>query len=793
MSFFPSWRIPSIRNNRIYISLLLGIAFGIVFGLSVYSYWLIDIISSTSKRTILYTILIALGGAAGYFFILDLWVIPRLLEMQRSPRWKLIGCSILTAVLLMFAGTSAWRSSSRYITFFLPTQSLKITVSSPKDISNSGVNIWGVETSIGNVPYNAMNYQGWKRNEYQLDLIDSSKNSLEWTGVTGGQAQIFLNVPSQTGWVIFSWNGNSQTINFSSAINGKLSYTEHFIVPFYASRAMVLLLVFLNFIVVCCAINLLIWEKRIAIQNYLHRSTLTLSYRTSYESAETNHAKEGKPIAFLGWIAAMGIVVIAFLLRAFNLESLPPYTDEYAHLIAAKAIVLGAPLNAVYQRSLYMVTLPVAFFFRVFGVELWTARLTGVLFNVLAIIPLYLITKKINRQVAILSCILYATSPWIIAVSRNVREYAYYPFYFYWIIYGMVLFIERFPDHFVLGNFKKTFDPKTAFLGIALALPPIYSIIVDPDSTFKVILIAYIVGGLFLLAKFDLKSKINLWFLAVLGIGLIVGGEVYLTSQQGSVALYPVFNSDPLRFFFFNPEQQWYFNRLTIIPALLSIGAIVISLLSYQSNFIPSFLISLYFAGLSFFVFFFRRTIHPRYIFNLQFWYILPIAIGLYSIWALLQAVLPRIGVIKLLVTFIAAVLFFNAVQVLLPTFYNRYGYMPITGEYHDEVRPVYSFMLDKVEKSDVLISTIYGSYVRWIGMPKFETLYSYEPEKSQKYVYSIIKQNKTGWIVLDTRRSSPGRPLPRETISIEGKEVEYIGEFADQYLWMWKTENTSP
>ena len=294
MSFFPSWRIPSIRNNRIYISLLLGIAFGIVFGLSVYSYWLIDIISSTSKRTILYTILIALGGAAGYFFILDLWVIPRLLEMQRSPRWKLIGCSILTAVLLMFAGTSAWRSSSRYITFFLPTQSLKITVSSPKDISNSGVNIWGVETSIGNVPYNAMNYQGWKRNEYQLDLTNSSKNSLEWTGVTGGQAQIFLNVPSQTGWVIFSWNGNSQTINFSSAINGKLSYTEHFIVPFYASRAMVLLLVFLNFIVVCCAINLLIWEKRIAIQNYLHRSTLTLSYRTSYESAETNYAKRGQ-------------------------------------------------------------------------------------------------------------------------------------------------------------------------------------------------------------------------------------------------------------------------------------------------------------------------------------------------------------------------------------------------------------------------------------------------------------------------------------------------------------------
>ena len=114
----------------------------------------------------------------------------------------------------------------------------------------------------------------------------------------------------------------------------------------------------------------------------------------------------------------------------------------------------------------------------------------------------------------------------------------------------MVLFIERFPDHFVLGNFKKTFDPKTAFLGIALALPPIYSIIVDPDSTFKVILIAYIVGGLFLLAKFDLKSKINLWFLAVLGIGLIVGGEVYLTSAAGQRCSLSGFQQRSIAFFF---------------------------------------------------------------------------------------------------------------------------------------------------------------------------------------------------------------------------------------------------
>src|ERR1700690_88467 len=310
MNFFSSLPISKKGNNRLYLSLLLAIVLGMVFGISVYSYWLIDIIPPTSKRAILYTILAGIVGAVGYFLLLDLWVIPKLVAIQRSARWKLIGYSILMGILLMFAGTSAWQSSSRYIVFFLPTQSLKITVSSPENIANSGMNIWEVETSVGDVPYNTMSYQGWKRIDYRLDLTNSLSNKLEWTGLTGEQVQIFLNVPPQNGSVNISWNGKSELINFSSAINGKLSYAHPFTVPFYASRSMVLLLVVLNFIMACCAINLLIFEKRMAIQSYFQRSILTFPPRqTDYETANTK-AGDIRRNAFLGWAAAIGIIFI---------------------------------------------------------------------------------------------------------------------------------------------------------------------------------------------------------------------------------------------------------------------------------------------------------------------------------------------------------------------------------------------------------------------------------------------------------------------------------------------------
>ena len=58
-------------------------------------------------------------------------------------------------------------------------------------------------------------------------------------------------------------------------------------------------------------------------------------------------------------LAAIGLV-----LRLWYLDALPPATDETFHLVTAKEIFQGLPLNQVsYQRSLFTVTLPVVISF----------------------------------------------------------------------------------------------------------------------------------------------------------------------------------------------------------------------------------------------------------------------------------------------------------------------------------------------------------------------------------------------------------------------------------------------
>ena len=116
---------------------------------------------------------------------------------------------------------------------------------------------------------------------------------------------------------------------------------------------------------------------------------------------------------------------------------------------------------------------------------------------------------------------------------------------------------------------------------------------------------------------------------------------------------------------------------------------------------------------------------------------------------------------------------------------------MPITQEYHDDVAQAQSFLLDRVRTGDVLISTVYGSYVKFTGVPEFRVIYPFDRryEDPHGYVLAIIGQHESGWIVLDDRRYKLSTPLPAETTLVDGKVVEFAGIFAGQYIWHWGVE----
>ena len=69
------------------------------------------------------------------------------------------------------------------------------------------------------------------------------------------------------------------------------------------------------------------------------------------------------------WLLIAVFVLIAFILRFINLEALPPHIEEYQHLNAAKQLLTGSTKEQVYQRGLYLVTMPVKLFFSSFGQE----------------------------------------------------------------------------------------------------------------------------------------------------------------------------------------------------------------------------------------------------------------------------------------------------------------------------------------------------------------------------------------------------------------------------------------
>ena len=246
-----------------------------------------------------------------------------------------------------------------------------------------------------------------------------------------------------------------------------------------------------------------------------------------------------------------------------------------------------------------------------------------------------------------------------------------------------------------------------------------------------------------------------------------------------------------LRYFFSNPQQQWYFNRLAIIPVIGLACAVFLGIQARERNFIPSFFLALFSVSLFFYMFFFDRYIQARYLLDVEFWFVPLVATGFWCIWIFLKLIFSGKKLPVILISLILLALSINGSQILLSTFYDNYGWMPITEEYHDDVRMTQSFLLDKVKPGDALISTDYGHYVTFEGNNTFGTVYFYNFQDNNPggTVLSIVSQNNSGWIVLDDQRYDATKPLPLKTIVVGNKEIEYMGNVANEYIWRWGVE----
>lgn len=751
----------SMRKVELTKYLLPASLLGISLGGFIHGYWLTDIFPVGSKSLLFFTLLIGLIGILGYILLFQ-WITDALHNLSIMQKAGILGTSLLAGAFLFFTVTDHWQEPARYIGIFLPRHTLEIKI--PPEQNNDRISILWVNTSLGDVSYDALEYDGWEVKNDRLLLTDLTDNHLRWVGKTGGDVQIVFETPSQNGTAVISWDGREDALQFSRKKN---SYEHTFEVPFYASRELILLLGILNFAFLSSPLCFLVWKKRLEM----------------LRSIQDSFVPDSKRMNVREWTVTLALIALVLVLRAPNLESLFPSVEEYSQINAAKQIIQGVPIASVYQRSLWLVTLPVSLMFRVFGYELWAARLLGVIFNALAVIPLYLVTRKINRPIAILSILLFATSPWVIAMSRVVREYAYYPFYYFWIIYGMILLLEQVPDRFrVDRDWRVVLRPRILFLGLGLVLPPFYALYVDNLSTFKLILIAYAALALFMFSKVDLRYGKNLVVVLVMISVILVGA--YLLYLQYSTPM--TVNLVPLNYFFLNSPQQWYFDRAAIIPLTGFLGTVVVGVLLRRTNTIPLFLLALYGGFLGFFVFFSNRFFAPRHLSTAQLWYVILMAIGLYLLWVFLKTFSflkeKRTAIVTAV---ILAGVVINFQQILVPLT-SRDPYMPITGDYHNDLTDLHAFMLANVRNGDVLISSrIYSRYVEWMNEPDFQKVYDFQVQTTENDVLSIVDQNDSGWIIIDNARIERAVFSPDEAFRGNDR-IEYIGLFDDENVWRW-------
>ncbi|MGH2582351.1 MAG: ArnT family glycosyltransferase [Anaerolineales bacterium] len=766
--------------------LLLALFVGLSFGSSLYNFFLIRIYPPTSRRVPILALAACLTSALVYFWITDRWLMPVWKSLKFRRRLSLLAAGTLLGTYLLVAGTNALKSAPEVFLLLAPEQTLEIRVPSEQAQLNPEIIILYFSTDGGDISFDSAETRGWQKTGARLQLTNLQDNSFQWTGKTGEKAVLVFARSPSSGAVEISWNGETEIIDLKHNKEDRLFYNAQFHVPFYATKEIVLSLAALSLIAILIPASIMLWTRREAITQ-----SLADAFQSSRPAVRDKGLDQRGKESLQKFALILVIMLLALIPRALLLGREIFYIDELSHLTAAKEILAGSSPDSVYQRSFYTVTLPVALFIKVFGTQLWAAKLPGVLFNVFAIIPLFLILDKVNRTAAVVACLLYASNPWIIGVARSVREYAYYPFYFFWIIYGMISLIESIPKGFVVSkHWKQIANWKFAGLFLVLHLPLAYAVELDSSSTFKIIGVAYLVFYLISWVRIDLTWKSNRLLLGASLIAICSVIAIFLSSR--GIFRDIDLNLYPLRYFFPNAAQQIFFDRLGVFFAAALVAAFVLSVLFIRRNFIPAFLTALFILSGVFVSIFWARYFRPRYFISLQFWYIALQGVGLAGMWIITQQWFkPRRG-IGWAATILILGLSINPRQMFWPATATESGERTlVTEEIQYDIQAIEEMLLKEAIEGELVISNIYGSYAAWKGFPNLEYLRppsnlaeAPRAEDLRRYVYSWVESRDTGWIILDAWRRWRG--LPRETIVLDGKVVDFVGQIQGQLVWRW-------
>jgi hypothetical protein len=443
-----------------------------------------------------------------------------------------------------------------------------------------------------------------------------------------------------------------------------------------------------------------------------------------------------------------------------------------------------------YDRSFATVTVPIYVSFLTLGVSLWAGRFPLVLLNMLGMFPLYFLGRRINKSIGLVSAALYASSPWVIASARTMREYAVMPLF----LYGIALLLLELLNWD--GLTLKAYLRKNTYHLLASALLFGY-LLVDNKSTLKSALLLY---GIFCILAFLKAAKSNLSrraliiLLALMGAGLAL---ILLTQPR----FYARYFQDGILIY----QQASLYWRLIVSSAahhgyaiegmsyliLLLCGILTMHALYkpyHKANF-TVLLIALAFAlNLLYLTYFLASPgvpVRQRYGVLAEYWYLPLTAI---TAWLLHRLSLRIFTKLHPVIIFLAiTALFSNPVSVRRVITYQGGDFAPVTGNPHYSVAPARDFLASRITEQDVLISDLVFKYDNIAGsLLKTRENIRFSTYLSTVDSASVIGSNPRGWAALSPNTQPEAAGFFFEDIMLAGKQLHYVGKIGDIYIWRW-------
>jgi hypothetical protein len=490
--------------------------------------------------------------------------------------------------------------------------------------------------------------------------------------------------------------------------------------------------------------------------------------------------------------------LIGIALRLINLDAFPPYIDELSHTHAAIQLIKTGKI--VYNRAFLTVSLPVYLSFKLFGIGLWAGRFPMVILNMIAIFPLYRLGKKINGLFAYICVFLFTFSPWIIAISRTIREYAIIPLFAF---STALLLIEVFNSE---GLSIQAYL-KTNWWRFLLLVGILGYVLIDSKSIIKIILVNYGIAAVqlfFILLTSKIKKSYKI--IGFSSIFLILSIFIFSTRMIDRVSEKILFFLNPQNIYWdtsifwraltSSNTRQWYsipqIGYLVLFVSLI-IGIVSLYKFKDQKRMTASWLIGGFIIVFLFCTFLLVNDNIPlrmRYGALIEFWYLPLTAMFLVVVFRLINGIIKSKTTAQLLFLLIMLIGFTNYSSITRMLTYKGGGSFFITGEKHYICDPAYEFLLGNVKDGDTILANTFFHYdeLNLNQLGDINYLHYFDLLRKQNLTLSqVIQPYDEGWIVLYPNATPQKYGIYFSDFFVAGKKVQYLGTFGEMYIWHWE------